>query len=65
MLQRSLREAADGLPTVSEFTIRKALLDAGYTWQASRSWCQTGQVVRKRKAGTVVVTDPDGEAKKS
>lgn len=64
-LQRCLREAADGLPTVSEFTIRKVLLEAGYTWQASRSWCQTGQVIRKRKAGTVVVTDPDSEPKKN
>ncbi len=64
-LQRCLREADDGLPTVSEFTIRKVLLEAGYAWQASRSWCQTGQVVRKRKAGSEVVTDPDSEAKKS
>ena len=65
MLQRCLREADDGLPTVSEFTIRKVLLEAGYAWQASRSWCQTGQVVRKRKAGSVVVTDPDSEPKKN
>lgn len=64
-LQQCLREADDGLPTVSEFTIRKVLLEAGYTWQASRSWCQTGQVVRKRKSGSKVVTDPDSEAKKS
>jgi hypothetical protein len=64
-LQRALREANDGLPQVSEFTIRKVLLEAGYRWQGSRTWCQTGQVVRQRKAGTVVVTDPDSEAKKS
>lgn len=64
-LQRALRAAKDGLPRVSEYTIRKVLLEAGYDWQHSRSWCQTGQVVRKRKAGTVVVTDPDGEAKKN
>ena len=64
-LQRCLREAEDGLPTVSKFTIRKVLLEAGYTWQASRSWCQTGQVLRKRKSGTDIVTDPDSEAKKS
>ncbi len=64
-LQRVLREAPDGLPTVSEYTIRKVLLEAGYAWQASRSWCQTGQVARKRKAGSVVVTDPDSEAKKN
>ena len=64
-LQHCLREAQDGLPTVSEFTIRKVLLETGYTWQGSRSWCQTGQVVRKRKRGPEIVTDPDSEAKKS
>jgi transposase len=64
-LRRCLREADDGLPTVSEFTIRKVLLEAGYNWQGSRTWCQTGQVVRQRKAGAVVVTDPDSEAKKN
>jgi transposase len=64
-LQRCLRAAEDGLPTVSEFTIRKVLLEAGYAWQASRGWCQTGQVVCQRKAGSEVVTDPDREAKKS
>ncbi len=64
-LHHCLREAEDGLPTVSEFTIRKVRLEAGYTWQGSRRWCQTGQVGRNRKTGTQVVTDPDGEAKKS
>jgi transposase len=64
-LQRCLREAEDGLPQVSKFTIRKVLLEAGYRWQGSRTWCQTGQVVRQRKAGAVVVTDPDSEAKKT
>ena len=64
-LQRSLREAKDGLPQVSEYTIRKVLLETGYDWQYSRSWCQTGQVERKRKAGLVVVTDPDTQAKKN
>jgi transposase len=64
-LQRSLREASDGLGQVSQDTIRKVLLEAGYNWQSSRSWCQTGEVVRQRKAGPVVVTDPDSEAKKN
>ena len=64
-LRRTLHEASDGLATVSEFTIRKVLLEAGYGWQQSRSWCQTGQVMRQRKAGSVVVIDPDGEAKKT
>lgn len=65
LLRRALRRAADGLPTVSEDTIRTVLLEAGFTWQRSRSWCQTGQVVRKRNSGPVTVCDPDAEAKKS
>ena len=63
-LQRRLREAPDGLPGLSTYTIRKVLLEAGYDWQHSRSWCQTGKVERLRKRGRVVVTDPDAEAKK-
>jgi transposase len=64
-LQRVLRRAPDGLPQVSISTIWSVLHDAGYTWQRDRSWCETGTVVRKRKAGTVTVHDPDAEAKKS
>ncbi|MFH1163137.1 MAG: helix-turn-helix domain-containing protein [Pseudomonadota bacterium] len=64
-LERSLRKVADGLPQVSADTIRAVLRAAGYSWQNSRTWCQTGQVVRKRKRGKVVVTDPDAEAKKT
>lgn len=63
-LQRALREAPDGLPKVSTETIGRVLHEAGYTWQADRSWCQTGEVQRRRKAGLVTVTDPDAEAKK-
>lgn len=63
-LQRALRRAPDGLPTVSQETILKALHDAGWSWQKDRSWCQTGTVQRKRKAGIVEVTDPDTVAKK-
>jgi transposase len=63
-LQRALRTAPDGLPTVSTFTILAVLHDAGLSWQHNRSWCETGQVVRLRKTGPVRVTDPDAEAKK-
>jgi transposase len=63
-LQRALRQAADGLPGVSTHTIWSVLHDAGYTWQKDRSWCETGTVLRKRKAGTVTVHDPDAAAKK-
>ena len=64
-LQRALRVAPDGLPRVSTKTILHTLWDAGYTWQRSRTWCQTGTVVRRRKAGPVAVTDPDATPKKS
>ena len=63
-LQRALRRAPDGLPTVSTATILHALWDAGYTWQRSRTWCRTGTVTRTRKAGVVKVTDPDATPKK-
>lgn len=65
LLRRALRRAEEGLPTVSEDTIRTVLLEAGFSWQRTRSWCQTGQVVRKRKGGSVTVCDPDAEAKKN
>ena len=64
-LQRALREAPDGLPQVSTWTILWVLWHAGYTWQESRTWCHTGTVVRKRKAGPVEVTDPDTTPKKT
>ena len=62
-LQRALRAAPDGLPAVSTATILQTLHDAGYTWQRSRTWCRTGVVIRKRKAGVVEVTDPDATPK--
>jgi transposase len=64
-LRRALRGAPDGLPEVSSYTIWKILKEAGFDWQRTRSWCETGRVKRKRKSGEVVeVTDPDTEAKK-
>jgi transposase len=64
-LQRSLRQAPDGLPEVSTYTIWCVLHDAGFSWQNSRSWCNTGSVLRKRKTGKVLVEDPDALAKKT
>ncbi len=64
-LRRALHQAPDGLPGVSEYTIWCVLRGAGRQWQRSRSWCATGVVVRRRKAGPVVVTDPDAAPKKS
>ena len=63
-LQRALRRASDGLPQVSTFTIWCVLHDAGWSWQRTRTWCETGTAVRLRKRGRVVVHDPDAEAKK-
>jgi transposase len=64
-LRHALRNASDGLTQVSTATIRTVLLAAGWTWQRSRSWCETGKAVRRRKAGPVTVIDPDTEAKKT
>jgi hypothetical protein len=64
-LRRALRRAAGGLPRVSTATILAVLWEAGYTWQRSRTWVQTGTVRRKRKSGTVTVTDPEAAPKKS
>ena len=64
-LQRALRQAPEGLPQVSTYTIWQVLHEAGFSWQKSRTWSETGKVKRKRKAGIVEVTDPDAEAKKS
>lgn len=63
-LQRALRAAPDGLPTVSTFTILRVLHDAGLSWQRDRTWCETGVVQRKRKAGVVEVVDPATAAKR-
>lgn len=64
-LQRALRQAPDGLPTVSTFTIWSVLHEAGFRWQKDRSWCETGTALRTRKSGTVRVRDPDATAKKT
>jgi transposase len=64
-LQGALRRAPDGLPEVSTYTIWCVLHDAGFTWSKDRSWCELGTAVRKRKRGTVIVTDPDAAAKKT
>jgi hypothetical protein len=65
LLQQALREASDGLPKVSTYTILCVMHGAGWTWQKDRTWCKTGTVTRKRKEGIVKVTDPETEAKKT
>ena len=64
-LQRALRRAPDGLPTVSAYVIWCVLHDAGYSWQNDRSWCETGQAMRTRKSGRARVHDPDAVPKKT
>jgi transposase len=68
-LQRALRRAPDGLPRVSTWTILQVLHAAGYTWQNSRTWCQTGTVTRRRKGANgqpvvVEINDPKAEEKR-
>ena len=64
-LRKALRSAPDGLPSVSTYTLWQVLHEAGYSHQHTRTWCPTGTALRRRKAGAVVVTDPDAESKKS
>ena len=63
-LQRALRQAPDGLPQVSTFTILHVLHEAGYTWQQNRTWCETGVALRKRKRGVERVEDPHAVQKR-
>ena len=63
-LQRALRTAPDGLPTVSTFTIHRVLHEADRRPQRDRSWCETGVVQRKRTSGVVEAVDPDATTKR-
>jgi transposase len=63
-LQRSLREAADGLPEVSTFTILHTIHEVGYTWQKNRTWCKTGFPLHKTKEGVEERYDPYTQEKK-
>jgi transposase len=62
-LQRALRKS--DLPHVSRDTICQVLHEAGYTYQRTRTWCQTGTALRVRKEGVVTVHDPRTEEKKT
>lgn len=65
LLQRALRQASDGLPNVSTFTILHTLHEAGYRWQKDRTWCHTGRTLKKGKDGTVYQSeDPYSQEKK-
>ncbi len=58
-LQRTLRDAPDGLPQVSTFTLWPSLHEAGYTWQQNRTWCKSGTTLHKGKDGVEERHDPD------
>jgi transposase len=64
-LRKALRSAPDGLPGVSTYTIWRVLREANSSHQRGRTWCPTGTVLRVRKAGPVLVTDPDTSSKES
>ena len=64
-LQKALRRADAGLLEISTERIWVILQESGFRWQKSRTWCETGQVARKRKRGVVMVTDPDAAQKKN
>src|SRR6185312_9566746 len=64
LLQKALRQAPDGLPRVSTYTIWRTLHEAGLSWQTSRTWCETGVAMRQRKHGVVRVSDPDAAVKR-
>jgi transposase len=64
-LQKALRRAPDGLPTISRYTIWTTLQQAGVSWQKSRTWCETGIAMRQRKHDVVEVKDIDAEPKKN
>src|SRR3982750_4052391 len=62
-LRKVLRSTPGGLPAVSTYTLWRVLHGAGYSHQQTRTWCPTGTALRRRKAGAVVVIDPDADSK--
>jgi transposase len=61
-LRRRLRR--EGLGTIGTSTIRRVLVEAGSSYQRTRTWCPTGTAQRVRKQGIVIVVDPETEEKK-
>jgi transposase len=64
-LRTALRRAEDGLPGIRTYTIGRTLHAAGFGWQKSRTWCETGVVMRQRKSGGLVrIIAPDAAVKR-
>ena len=61
-LERTVRR--EGLSQIGATTIRRVLHAAGSSYQRTRTWCPTGTAVRRRKHGSVTVTDPQTEQKR-
>jgi len=62
-LRRALQ--SEGYAHISHSKIWLILHEAGLSWQTSRTWCDTGKSLRKRKSGVATIHDPDAEAKKN
>lgn len=57
-VQRTRREAPDGLPEGRTFTIVPTIHDAGSTWQKNRPWWKTGSPLHKTTDGGDERSDP-------
>jgi transposase len=62
LIQDRLEETSFG--RIGRQTIWRILQDEGYSFQKSRTWVNTGKVMRKRNGKMVEVEDPDKNAKK-
>lgn len=62
LIQAHLEKTSVG--HVSRDTIWQTLREGGYSFQKSRTWINTGKVMRKRNGKLVEVEDPDKDAKK-
>lgn len=63
LIQAYLKEGTP-LGHIGRNTIWKILREEGYSFQKSRTWINTGKVIRKRNGKWVEVEDPDKNAKK-
>ncbi len=63
LLKQALRQAPDGLPHVSTYTIQRVLHKAGYRWQKNGRWCEPTQGKHTRKTRPLTVINPDAMAK--
>jgi len=63
LLREALRQTA--LPEIAAETIRQVLLEAGYSYQQTRTWVRTGYAQRQRKSGTVTTYDEQTLEKKT